>query len=185
MTYPRLYENCSKGIGCEQVQLKSNNEFESYLDFHMIGRHIYTGKWEENNDTIILNSYLQPQDALVKVVERREANTGTIIKLKSYPYVSVKNGNDTVLINPVNDEVVFTKKTDSFSFVFFSAYNLKAYPIKYQVKDKDANFFEVTFQEIQIGSVLTDRKYIYKKRKLLCLPSKYALHKVNIDKKRW
>lgn len=151
----------------------------------MIGRHIYIGKWEENNDTIILNSYLQPQDALIKVVERREANTGTIIKLKSYPYASVKNGNDTVLITPANDEVVFTKKTDSFSFVFFSAYNLNAYPIKYQVKDKDANFFEVTFKEIETDSVLTGRKYIRKKRKLLCMPYKYTLHKLCIDKKRW
>jgi len=184
-TFPRLYERCINGYGCEQVLLKSNQEFESYTNFHMLGKRTYIGKWEKKKDTITLNSYLSPQDALVKVVERRASIPGIIIKLNNFPFVLVKVGTDTTLLSPINNEVVLTEKPDSFSFVFISAYNLEAYPINFSIQDKEANFFEVTFDEIDIYKVLTNERYIYKKRKLFLIHYKGPLHKINLKRKKW
>ncbi|WP_439185879.1 hypothetical protein [Carboxylicivirga taeanensis] len=57
-----LYGKCQSGyFACEQLEIKSDSTFEYGIFYDVGGWKIWTGNWSLSNDTLILNTFKQPQ----------------------------------------------------------------------------------------------------------------------------
>ncbi len=57
-----LYGKCQSGyFACEQLEIKSDSTFEYGIFYDVGGWRIWTGYWDLSNDTLILNTFKQPQ----------------------------------------------------------------------------------------------------------------------------
>ncbi|WP_148660986.1 hypothetical protein [Marinilabilia salmonicolor] len=57
-----LYGKCQSGyFACEQLEIKSDSTFEYGIFYDVGGWKIWTGSWVLSNDTLILNTFKQPQ----------------------------------------------------------------------------------------------------------------------------
>lgn len=59
-----LYGKCNDGyLACTQLELKNDSTFEYYTFFDVGGGTIKKGTWKVNQDTLIINTFNQPQFA--------------------------------------------------------------------------------------------------------------------------
>lgn len=61
-TVDKLYGRCENGYySCTQILLKKDSTFEYFIFYDVGGGSVLKGNWLRNKDTIVLNTYKQPQ----------------------------------------------------------------------------------------------------------------------------
>lgn len=156
-----LYGECHKGyFACTQLELKSDSTFEYYIFFDVGGGTIKKGTWKVDKDTLILNTYNQPQIARgYKILDSENNNTkeihcfdrdsvpifyGTIIINHSDTLVLDENGKALYNAEIENIQILglmtqnneFTVKSRNYSQIAFFVDNFLCHNPDYLTNEK-------------------------------------------------
>lgn len=173
-----LYGECEKGfLVCEQLLLKQDSTFKYALFYDVGGWRIWNGKWIIKRDTLILNTYDQPNYKLNTISE-------SIIQDTTYKTIQVYN-NDIPATNAdidINDGELLLK-LDFFGQIKIPK-NIKPRKIKihnsnwsdciledsvFLVKNENSNYYEIHTKPLNnyLSEYFVETKWIINRGKIL------------------
>lgn len=185
-----LYGKCGKSyFACTQIELKADNTFEYFIFMDVGGGNIIKGTWNNiSNDTIVLNTYNQPENlkTTYKGIINAELNGKVRIK------ISDKNGvlgfvnvqiNDKELGIATNVNGIAEFETKSLKNVH---YNFLGQEETIEIDNSNYNDIEILTKDLIIATpeFLTDYKIVVTGNKLI-IDSKYIYKKTNLTNKQW
>jgi len=186
-----LYGKCPKHYyACSQYLLKKNNEFEYFNFADVGGATVVKGTWERHLDTIVLNSYVQPSDRIIEVIESRIDTSSSLtfefynesIKGKDAAFVRLNSDTSKAYLVTSYDflRLPESKLTKLFISPFFDA---QAFPVPYIVKDPGSNHFLVRTKNLDQSTFITDEKFLVENKGIYRLGVNKNLNEIIFYKK--
>jgi len=186
-----LYGKCGKSyFACTQIELKADNTFEYFIFMDVGGGNVIKGTWNTiSNDTIVLNTYNQPE--ILKTTYKGKINPELNGKVRIK--ISDKNGalgfvsveiNDKELGIATNENGIAEFETESLKNVH---YNFLGQNETIKIDDSNYNDIEILIKDLDINAIpefLTDYKIVVKGNKLI-INTKYIYKKTNLTNKQW
>lgn len=187
---PGLYGNCPKHYyACSQYLFKEN-EFEYFNFIDVGGATVVKGHWISYHDTIVLNSYVQPGDRIVGVIESK-IDSSSNLSFEFYNESIKGNDGAFVRLNSDSSKPYLLTTGDSMSSpqgkltkLFISPFfDSQAFPILYKVKNSNSNHFFVRIKNIDQSIFITNERFLKIRRTLYRLDSNGKLIKNNFYRK--
>lgn len=186
-----LYGKCGKSyFACTQIELKADNTFEYFIFMDVGGGHVLKGTWNYiSNDTIVLNTYNQPEISKTTYKGKRNPELNGKVRIK----ISDKNGvlgfvsieiNDKEIGSATNENGIAEFETKSLKDVH---YNFLGQNETIKIDNSNYNDIEILIKDLNINAIpefLTDYKIVVKGNKLI-INTKYIYKKTNLTNKKW
>jgi hypothetical protein len=167
-----LYGECPKHYyACSQYLFKIGNEFEYFNFMDVGGAKIIKGLWEKNHDTLVLNSYTQPSDRIIEVLESIIDTSSNLtfefynesIKAKDAAFVRLNS--DTSKAYLVTNEGFISPPKTKLSKLFITPFfDPQAFPISYTLKDPKSNHFVVRTKNLDQLIFITNERFLVTKK---------------------
>lgn len=189
--YVGLYGKCGHGyLSCNQLLLEKSGEF-TYYEYWDVGGvdNLVKGKWRILNDTLILNSHIQPQDRLDSVFESRVENQDSITFVflnstsKSIEFANLRVNNDSFEYISNDHGVCNLEKGKSVDSLTIMPW-LSIESLEYKVQNKNSNYFELYISEPKIHFYFTNEKWLIKNQKVYLHQDTTGHFDKNIYKKK-
>lgn len=163
---------------CEQQFKKQNSQVSE------------KGRWISNDDTIVLNSYVQPCDRIIEVIESRIDSASNLsfefynvsIKGKDGAFVRLNSDTSKTYLLTTGDFISpsESKLTKLFISPFFDS---QGFPVLYDVKNPQSNHFFVRTRNLEQSIFITNERFLMIKRTLYRLDSNGDINKKIFYKK--
>lgn len=188
-----LYGECDKRgyFVCSRIELKSDSTFEYYIFFDVGGGHVLKGPWHKiSNDTIVLNTYEQPQ--ILKTTYKGKINPDLKGKVRvyimhqdeelSFSIVSINDGEQTII-------------SDLNGLAEFSSESVKNITYSYLGQEETIPIDNPNYNEVEISIkdygmegptpiYLTNYKVVIGKKKLF-MDTNQEYKKTPLKNKKW
>jgi len=186
-----LYGKCGKSyFACTQIELKSDNTFEYFIFYDVGGGNVLKGTWEKtSNDTIVLNTYKQPENPKTTYVGKTNPELKEKIKIR----ISDKNGALGYASIQINDKKQ-GKGANENGFAEFKAesiknvnYNFLGQEETIEIDNPNYNEIEIRIKDLDINSIpefITDYKIAFKRNRII-MDSSYVYKKTSLKNKQW
>ena len=186
-----LYGKCGKSyFACTQIELKADNTFEYFIFMDVGGGNVIKGFWNNiSNDTIVLNTYNQPEISKTTYKGKIKPELNGKVRIK----ITDKNGalgfasveiNDKELGIATNENGIAEFETESLKNVHYSFLGQKE---TIKIDNSNYNDIEILIKDLDINAIpefLTDYKILVKGNKLI-INTKYIYKKTNLTNKQW
>ncbi|MFV1883600.1 MAG: hypothetical protein ACMZ7B_03850 [Balneola sp.] len=190
---PGLYGKCeSSFLACSQFHFTSDSTFESYTFYDVGGSWgIIDGYYTMNSDTLVLNSYYQPQKPTVEYSPQLSTSTDDIVQITVNEYDGAPLVGANVIINS-EDKVEHTDefglvriKTDSIGLLRVQWLGLDE---KIKIEDPHSSKIDVMLDYPDENFYL-DKKLIFRRNRLYFVhenkESKFGFRKVSLSNKKY
>ena len=186
-----LYGKCGKSyFACTQIELKSDNTFEYFIFYDVGGGNVLKGTWKRiSNDTIVINTYNQPEFPKTTYVGKINPDLNGEIKVRiidkngSLGYASVEI-NDKKQGKATDENGVAKFKADSIKNVH---YNFLGQNETIEIDNPKYNEIEIRIKDLDINAIpeyITDYKIAYKRNRII-MDSSYIYKKTSLRNKQW
>ena len=201
-----LYGECEKKFyACTQLELKEDSTFTYYIFLDVGGLSIIKGTWKIFEDTLILNTFNQPDRFhkrskiyKTKFIEKYDSTITKGSKIEVVDGDNLPFGYANILINDgsikgiTDTSGIYYSDNDNISLLQYQFLDLNE---KFIISNNKSNYFKIIARDIDfnvIPSYLTDEKYILKNGKIYYrskadgkFVTEYSLKKTNIKKLRF
>jgi hypothetical protein len=186
-----LYGKCGKSyFACTQIELKSDNTFQYFIFYDVGGGSLLKGTWKRiSNDTVVMNTYNQPEFPKTTYVGKINPDLNGEIKIQitdkngSLGYASVEI-NDKKQGKATDENGVAKFKTDSIKNIH---YNFLGQNETIEIDNPKYNEIEITVRDLDLNAVprfLTDKIITIDKNKLF-FNDGYSLKKTRLKNRQW
>lgn len=192
-----LYGKCKKNyLSCTQFELSKDKTFKFYIFMDVGGGNVIKGKWDfVNEDTIKLNTLIQPKIQKSYTIEKINPEKQDVVKVKIRDYslplesilIDINNGEKQEI---TNSEGICYFKVDKISNVTY--YYLNDRIETFQIKEPEANEIEIFIRDIEssvIPKYFTDELIVVNQEKLTFYPNnvekKFTLKRSKFGKRYW
>lgn len=183
-TGTRLYGECEdRFLSCMQIEIKSNKYFEYFTYIDVGGGKIYKGNWKKlNKDTIVLNTFQQPQISKTYYNGIINNNLQDSIKIHVRDYknpiggVSIKINNNEVKHTDKNGNCYFSKR-DIESINYYYTRTNKGFLSISNSKYNDINIYLEDIKGFR-PDYITDEKIIFTKNKIIIFYNDSLTHEL-------
>ncbi|WP_299126258.1 hypothetical protein [uncultured Winogradskyella sp.] len=186
-----LYGKCGKSyFACTQIELKSDNTFEYYIFYDVGGGSILKGTWKRiSNDTIVINTFKQPQFPKTTYIGKVNPNLKGKVKIR----ISDKDGplgasnvfiNDRAQIKVANENGIAEFQVNSIKNI---EYGFLSQSEKIEIDNPNYNEIEVLIKDLDLNAIpefITNEKIIFKRNKII-MDTTYVYKRTSLKNKQW
>ncbi len=186
-----LYGKCGKNyFACTQIELKSDNTFDYYIFYDVGGGSVLKGTWKRiANDTIVINTFKQPQFPKTTYIGKVNPNSKGKVKIR----ISDKDGslgasnvfiNDRAQIKVADENGVTEFLVNSIKNI---EYGFLSQSEKIQIDNPNYNEIEVLIKDLDLNAIpefITNEKIIFKRNKII-MDTTYVYKRTSLKNKQW
>lgn len=186
-----LYGKCGKSyFACTQIELKTDNTFEYYIFYDVGGGSVLKGTWKRiSNDTIVINTFKQPQFPKTTYIGKVNPNLKGKVKIR----ISDKDGslgasnvfiNDRAQIKVADENGIAEFQVNSIKNI---EYGFLSQSEKIEIDNPHYNEIEVLIKDLDLNAIpefITNEKIIFKRNKII-MDTTYVYKRTSLKNKQW
>jgi hypothetical protein len=186
-----LYGKCGKGyFTCSQIELKPDNTFEYFIFHDVGGGNVIKGTWKKiSNDTIVINTYKQPEIPKTTYVGKINPNLIGKVKIR----ISDKKGalgftdvfiNDREQLKVANNNGIAEFEVESIKNI---EYRFISHQEKIEIENPNYNEIDILIKDLDLNAVpefITNEKIVFKRNKII-MDTTFVYKKTNLKNKQW
>nr|WP_299387537.1 hypothetical protein [Allomuricauda sp.] len=186
-----LYGKCGKGyLACTQIEFKSDNTFEYFIFYDVGGGSVLKGNWKRiSSDTVVINTFKQPEFPKTTYVGRINPNLKGIVKIR----ISDKNGslggsnvliNDRELIKVAGENGIAEFDVD---YIRNIEYGFLSQSEKIKIDNPNYNEIEILIKDLNLNVIpefITNEKILVKRNKII-MDSTYVYKRTSLKNRQW